>query len=449
LIVTGSRPSVDLGGRWWFDDRVQPAILVQAVGLFHRGAAMRFTLSALILGGLIVVLVASSSDAQIIIPRSTQPRPTIPATPPPAAPAPAPGGGASGSLDPNKFIDPSKLSSGKGGGSPGSVEPRYNLNFTIGDVTLGSTLVGPERGLAELRGNVVLLDFWGIQSAPCQTTMPKVAAWNAELADFGLMVVGAYAQDGTRDQIKATARARGVNYTIVEKAVVRKINDLPPPPHCMVFDQLGTCVYRGNPFDAEQPMRIALGKALVESAGKGKFSSAVNPLAEELKKGKPPASVLPKLIVLANASNAETVADAKVLIEALTAVGRKKLDQAEAIADSDPVSAFESVERLPAEFKGMSLGSKAADLVIRLKKDKAVAAELAARPSLEAVRKVDGQLVLKDGADEPRKPEFQKANASLLRQLRDRVALMKKSWPETKATKEASEAIDRYGVAQR
>jgi thiol-disulfide isomerase/thioredoxin len=428
---------------------ILPAVPVLAVGLLHRGFAMRSTVSALILGGLIVVLVASSSDAQIIIPKSAGPRPSIPVGPPPVAPAPAPGGSGSGSFDPSKFIDPSKVSSGKGGGSPGSVEPRYNLNFTIGDVTLGSTLVGPERGLAELRGHVVLLDFWGIQAAPCQSTMPKIAGWNAELADFGLMVVGAYAQDGTRDQIKATARARGVNYTIVEKAVVRKINDLPPPPHCMIFDQLGTCVFRGSPFDAEQPLRVALGKALVESAGKGKFSASVAAAAEELKKGKAPTSVMPKLVMLANASNAETVADAKVLIEALTAPGRKKLDQAEALADTDPVGAFESVERLPAEFKGMSLGSKAADLVSRLKKDKGVAAELAARPSLETIRKLDGQLVLKDGADEPRKPEYQKANASLLKQLRDRVALMKKSWPETKATREAGEAIDRYGVAQR
>ena len=84
------------------------------------------------------------------------------------------------------------------------------------------------------------------------------------------------------------------------------------------------------------------------------------------------------------------------------------------------------------------------DLELSENGGKAVKAEVAARPALEAVKKLDQQLGL--GADDPRKPEWQKSHKEPLSQLKHKVQAMKRSWPDAKSTQDAVAIADRYGV---
>ena len=76
----------------------------------------------------------------------------------------------------------------------------------------------------------------------------------------------------------------------------------------------------------------------------------------------------------------------------------------------------------------------------KLKKDKAVSSELAARPSFEAVK----QMVSKFGNADPAKPEFRKTNAVQIKQLETKLNQMKKSWPDAKATDEAAKLAEKF-----
>ena len=48
---------------------------------------------------------------------------------------------------------------------------------------------GRKRTLAELRGRVVLLNFWATWCAPCRKEMPMLSALQREHADDGLVVL--------------------------------------------------------------------------------------------------------------------------------------------------------------------------------------------------------------------------------------------------------------------
>jgi thiol-disulfide isomerase/thioredoxin len=59
--------------------------------------------------------------------------------------------------------------------------------------------------LADLRGNVVVLDFWATWCGPCHRTFPKLSRWHEKYKDKGLIVIGATEFYGEHDGVKMTS----------------------------------------------------------------------------------------------------------------------------------------------------------------------------------------------------------------------------------------------------
>ena len=339
---------------------------------------------------------------------------------------------------PDKKVDP------KAKADPGGAESKFNMKVTTSDIKLGTQLTGATLTADDLKGKVVVVDFWGVNCAPCLAAMPGTAAMNAELSDFGLVIIGSHCQAATPAQIKLVAASRGANFPITEQTRVTGGNDFEGIPHVMVFDHTGACVFRGSPKEAEVKARMAIGELLVAAAGREKFHSQLAPVVSDLQKGLSHYAALPRDVALQNAASPMAAADAKALLASLTASGQKKLELAQEKIETDPVEAFVLVEKVPATYKGTAVAKEATALITKLKKDKAVKTELAARPAFEAVRLIELQLAAKADADKASAPEFQKANAALLNQLRTTVTQMKKNWPDAKATSEAVGIVEKY-----
>lgn len=93
-----------------------------------------------------------------------------------------------------------------------------------------STFAGKKVSLADFRGQVVLLDFWGTFCIPCINALPELQALHAKNAARGFAVVGVTVDDRKAMVEKAVTRAK-VTYPIVQATPevwgAYKVNALP------------------------------------------------------------------------------------------------------------------------------------------------------------------------------------------------------------------------------
>ncbi|MFC8192832.1 cytochrome c biogenesis protein DipZ [Cellulomonas sp. NPDC057328] len=79
---------------------------------------------------------------------------------------------------------------------------------------------GRDLSLEELRGKVVLLDFWAYSCINCQRSVPHVQAWHETYEDAGLVVLGIhtpeYAFERETDNVRDGARRLGMTYPVAQ-----------------------------------------------------------------------------------------------------------------------------------------------------------------------------------------------------------------------------------------
>jgi peroxiredoxin len=84
-------------------------------------------------------------------------------------------------------------------------------NFSVGDVTNGNGKVA----LSDLRGQVVLVDFWGTLCEPCKKSFPKLQALHTRYAGHGLKIVGISEDDGgDKGSIPSFASSYGAKFMV-------------------------------------------------------------------------------------------------------------------------------------------------------------------------------------------------------------------------------------------
>lgn len=275
--------------------------------------------------------------------------------------------------------------------------------------------------------------------------MPKLASWHSEMSPHGLVVIAAHAQKATPEEIKTTAQGRGANFTVVQNARVQGGSDFDGIPHCMLFDYTGKCLFRGHPGDAELLLRKAVSQA-PPAVLEGKKLTKLSALAGLLKKEQNYGQVLKQAQEKASVKDTITAEEAKFVVEKLTGLAKKQLDEADSKKTSDPLTSWKLANRVAANFKGVDQGKEAADKVTALKGDKTFQGELKAFQSLDQLKSLKGLIRTPPGDPSPSSPAYRALNGNVLRQMNNLVRELKKSAPDSKATKDAVELAESVGL---
>lgn len=307
-------------------------------------------------------------------------------------------------------------------------------------VQLGQDLLGKKPTPEELKGKVVLLEFWGVNCPPCIATMPHVVRWNEEMTDLGLVVIGVHSQNVEADEVRAVAGRLGMRFPVIQGASGADVTTI---PHSLLFDHTGQCVFNGKPAELETKLRPTVGAALLADVTDPPKSVAA--VADLLKKGGSPVDALKKLNTLKNDSDKKVAAAAQAIVTKITSIAQARLDEAKGQVKDDPIAAYDAAWVTAVRWKGLPLGTQATEIVNKVKTDKLVVAELKARPALDGLKKLDTALsaTMKDDA-EAKTAEFKKAHAAQLKQMTQAYQAMVKSNPDTPSAKSAEVIAKKY-----
>lgn len=143
-------------------------------------------------------------------------------------------------------------------------------------------LNSPPLTMEELRGRVVLIDFWTYSCINCLRALPYVQAWAEKYRDSGLVVIGIHAPEFAfeRDEgnVRRAVQRLGVNYPVVldnDLAIWRAYENRYWPAHYFI-DASG--VIRHHHFgegDYDESERVI--QSLLAEAGRQAPSGLVNP----------------------------------------------------------------------------------------------------------------------------------------------------------------------------
>ncbi len=121
-----------------------------------------------------------------------------------------------------------------------SKDAMFPYDFTV------TTLDGQRLSLSDLRGKVVIVDFWGTWCPPCRAEIPHFVELKKEMGDK-LAIVGMTWEHGKGGdeviaKVREFARQMGINYPltlITDRADLQKVPDLTGFPTTLFIDKQG------------------------------------------------------------------------------------------------------------------------------------------------------------------------------------------------------------------
>src|SRR5262249_11789523 len=91
-----------------------------------------------------------------------------------------------------------------------------DLSLSLDKLDLGKPVMGPKVTLADLKGRVAAILYWNAKSDTSLSSFQKLAAWDTELAPFGLTTIGVHLTGKEAQDFAAEAKSRNVLFAITE-----------------------------------------------------------------------------------------------------------------------------------------------------------------------------------------------------------------------------------------
>lgn len=123
-----------------------------------------------------------------------------------------------------------------------------NSEITLEGVSLGAHVLGPKLSADDLKGKIVVFEYWGDRCPPCHVTIPSIVKLRSDYSSDKLQIVANQVWTKDADKTKEAWKKHGGDdtVTVVNHGKLKKTNHR-GVPHAYVFDHNGKLIWSGNP----------------------------------------------------------------------------------------------------------------------------------------------------------------------------------------------------------
>lgn len=262
---------------------------------------------------------------------------------------------------------------------------------SLDGVNLGTHISGPKVTAEDLKGKVVLFEYWGVNCPPCRSSIPHLSSWQKQFDRETFVIIANHCQGGTADNTrKVWAQSGGTDaITVIDNG------DLPGSnvsgiPRCFLFDHDGKLVFDGSPFQVE----AALKKAVEASPGAlvaGYEWKKLRKEAAAVGKRQGMATTLKAVRKHAEGADETAKVEAAELLDRVTKWSSRQEQAMTGARTSDPAEAYRIAGSIAASLKGDALATPFETALKEMKADKAVMEAVKASEMLAKVKSLADQ----------------------------------------------------------
>ena len=330
------------------------------------------------------------------------------------------------------------------------------------DFDPGSFVTGTNFDGKDIRGKVVVLEYWGITCGPCIRAIPHTTELAKKYGHDKLVIIANQVWSASDNRTAETWNKHAKNDMVM---VVNggKLNSFQPRgvPRALIFDHTGKSIWEGHPGSmdkaladaianmpepAEQPADSEKGeqdaepKLIVDGLEPEYFLGEMRLINAQ---DRNMAGTLAKLRRAAARSTRQGQMDeAKVIVAAVEAWAKPLQAKADAAYADDPATAYATAQQLVALLDGDELAKRANEIVTQIEKDDdlfdSVRATIALRGILARAQAI--------GLDRDPSVAKDREHAREVRQITSRLDRLIKAYPESEAGIEAKRLRSAWGL---
>ena len=313
---------------------------------------------------------------------------------------------------------------------------------TLDGVNLGTPVSGPRITAEDLKGRVVLFEYWGVNCPPCRRSIPHLSEWQAAYDRETFVIVANHCQGGSADNTRSVWAANGGT----DQISVIDNGDLPGAkvsgiPRCFLFDHEGKLIFDGSPFDVESALKKAV-EAAPGALVAGYEWTHLRKEALAIGKRQGLTAAL-KSVRKRAADGDEAQAEAAELLKRVEAWSAKQEAAFTAARTSDPAEAYQIAGTMAALLKGDDLAEPFETGFKALKGDKEAMNAVKAAEILAKVKALADQSGL---SADPSAWLARASNKSKAQEIAGGLKMLLARYTGTKAASEAADLAKRWGM---